>query len=422
MKADSPHVVVVGAGFGGLMAARELAHADVRVTVVDRQNHHTFQPLLYQVATAGLGADDIASSVRSIFQRAPNVDFRLGEVTGVDVDGRQLLVAGEPPLPYDHLVLAAGATTNTFGVDGVAAHAHSLKTLGEALALRNQVFRLFEQAHVEPSLIDAGALTFVIIGGGPTGVELAGAFAELIHRVLRKDFHGHETTHARVVLLEATDHLLGAFSPPSRRYAADRLRQMGVEVRVGAQVERVTADGVHLRDGEVLRTRTAIWVAGVRATAVSPGLPLHPSGRVVVDGDLSVPGHPEISVVGDVAAATAPDGRLYPQLAPVAMQQGRHAAHQIVRRLQGRPTRPFRYVDKGTMATIGRSTAVAELPFRIRFRGFPAWVCWLGLHLIYLIGFRNRLNVLVNWAWNYVTWDRGARLIVAAGKGRPPVA
>jgi NADH dehydrogenase len=299
-------------------------------------------------------------------------------------------------------------------LEGLAEHAFAMKTLPEAIAVRNHGRAEFEAASRDPAAVDAGALGVVVVGGGPTGVELAGALRELFSMVLAHDHPELDVTRARVILVEATDHVLDPFSASSRWYALRRLRQMGVEVRLDAAVGAVTADAVHLTDGETIPTRTAIWVAGVRPSPLADalGLPRTRGGRIEVGPDLSVPGHPEIFVVGDLAAAPGRDAAPLPQLAPVAIQAGAHVARCIRRRLAGRPTTPFRYVDKGTMATIGRDAAVAELPFGIRFRGRLAWVAWLFLHLLYLVGFRNRLNVLVNWSWNYLTWDRGARLIV----------
>jgi NADH dehydrogenase len=371
------------------------------------------------VASAGLDGDDIAHNVRGIFHHQRNVDFMKADVTGIDRENRKLLLDGSPALPYDTLVLAAGATTATYGVPGVEDHALPLKSLGESLALRSHILEQFERAATDPTLIDRGALTFVIVGGGPTGVELAGALSELFALVLAQDFPRLAVGRARVVLLEATDNLLGAFSPGARAYAHHHLQAMGVDVRLNSVVERVTVDAVHLKGGESIPTSTAIWVAGVRANPLGEalGLPLAPNGRVVTNRDLTVTGWPEIFVIGDLAATPTKGGEVLPQLAPVAIQSGKHVAHCIQRRLRGRKTRPFHYVDKGTMATIGRNAAVAELPFNIHIRGRLAWLAWLFLHLLYLVGFRNRLNVLVNWGWNYVTYDRGARLIVPTEQG-----
>ncbi|CAN5119819.1 NAD(P)/FAD-dependent oxidoreductase [soil metagenome] len=410
-----PHVVVVGAGFGGLAAARALARAPVRVTVVDRHNYHTFQPLLYQVATAGLDPQDIGHSARGILGHRPGAAFRLGTVTDVDPVRRRLCLGDGDALSYDYLVLAAGAVTSTHGIPGAAEHARPLKTLPDALRLRNHLLGRFEAAAVRPELVDDGALTFVVAGGGPTGVEMAGALVELFDLVLRSDFPALEVDRARVVLVELEDHLLSAFAPRLRAYSLDTLRRRGVEVRLGRAIERVDATRVRLDDGEVVAAHTLVWTAGVRANplAAALGAATGAGGRVVVDADLQVPGMPGVFAVGDMAV---PGVGVLPQLAPAAMQSGRHAARQIERLLVGSPTRPFRYRDRGIMATVGRDAAVAQLPAGLRVDGRLAWWAWLLLHLVELVGFRNRLSVLVNWAWSYVTYDRAARLILDASE------
>jgi NADH dehydrogenase len=405
---DRPHVVVVGAGFGGLAVARGLAEAPVRVTVVDRNNFHTFLPLLYQVATSGLNAADVAHSVRAVFQRCENVDARLGTVTGVDWEGRRVLLDDEPHLPFDHLVVAVGSSTNYFGVDGAPEHAFPLYSLNDAVRLRNRVLEQFEAADRDPSLVDEGALTFVIVGGGPTGVELAGAMAELFDKVLRRDFAALRIDRARVVLVEMADTLLTPFQRRSQRHAVDALRRRGVDVRLATTVESVEEGHVVLAGGERVPTRTLIWAAGVQASplAASLGVELGPGGRIVVGDDLAVPGRTGAWAIGDVAHVGAP------QLAPAAMQMGALVAGNIRRTIAGEPTLPFHYRNKGTMATIGRRAAVTELPHLPPLVGSVAWVAWLFLHLWMLIGFRNRVSVLVNWAWNYLTWDRGPRIIL----------
>ena len=410
-----PKVVVVGAGFGGLEVARGLNGAPVEVTLIDQHNFHTFQPLLYQVATAGLSPTDVAHVVRGLLHRQANVRFRQGRATGVDWTTRTVSVDGQPDVPFDHLVLAAGATVTWFGTPGAAEHAFPLYTLDDANRLRNHVLERFEAADRDPTEVARGGLTVVVVGGGPTGVETAGALAELFAMVFRKDYPKLDVSRARVVLVEMQDHLLHPFTASSRRHALETLHARGVDVRLGAQVASVCPDAVTFADGEVLPCQTLVWAAGVQANplAAALDLPTGPGGRVTVEPDLRVPGRPGAWAIGDVAAATDRRGEVLPQLAPVAMQSGRHVARQIRRLLAGRPTAPFRYVDKGTMATIGRRAAVAELPFRIRLRGGLAWLAWLGLHLVFLVGPRNRASVLLNWAWNYLTWDRGPRIITS---------
>ena len=411
-----PKVVVVGAGFGGLEVARGLKGAPVEVTLVDQHNFHTFQPLLYQVATAGLSPTDVAHVVRGLFHRQSNVRFERGRVTGVDWAARVLHVDGERAVAFDHLVLAAGASVTWFGTPGAEEHAFPLYTLEDATRLRDHVVERFEAADRDPSLLDRGGLTFVVVGGGPTGVETAGALAELFSMVFRKDYPGLDVSRARVVLVEMQDHLLHPFTASSRRHALETLRSRGVDVRLGAQVESVSCDAVTLAGGEVVPCHTLIWAAGVQGNPLAAALelPIGRAGRVTVEPDLRVPGRPGAWAIGDVAAAKDRHGEVLPQLAPVAMQSGRHVARQIRRLLDGRPTTPFRYRDKGIMATIGRRAAVAELPGRIHLRGALAWVAWLGLHLVTLVGPRNRASVLINWAWNYLTWDRGPRLITGS--------
>lgn len=415
-------VVIVGAGFGGLAAARELSGAAVDVTLVDQNNFHTFQPLLYQVATSGLASADVAYPVRGIAGRQENLAFRQATVIGADLDAKVLHLQHPEheveDLPYDHLVVAAGATTNTFGIPGVDHHGFPLYNLADAVRLRNHVLERFEAADAEPALIDDGALTFVVVGGGPTGVEVAGALTELFHVVLRKDFRNLDVSRARVVLVEMLPNLLGPFSDASQAHARQALEERGVEVRTGAQVARVRANRVTLADGEELAAHTLVWAAGVKANPIGAALGLRTgrAGRIEVGPDLAVADRPGVWAIGDVAAIVDPtsgSGALLPQLAPVAMQSGRHVARQICCIAAGQPAprAPFRYRNKGTMATIGRSRAVAELPLGIKLRGFPAWLAWLGLHLVMLAGFRNRISVFANWAWNWLTYDRGPRLI-----------
>jgi NADH dehydrogenase len=408
-----PKVVVVGAGFAGLATVKAVKEAPVDVTLVDANNFHTFQPLLYQVATAGLDADDVAYPVRGIFRRQHNVTVRMARVTGVNLDQQVVSVDRGGPLPYDFLVLAAGAVSSDFGVPGVEEHAFALKSVADATRLRAHVLDRFEAAAVDPSLVDQGVLDVVVCGGGPSGVEMAGALRELYSKVLARDFPATEVSRAHIVLVEAAGRLLGTFSRTSSERALRTLTRRGVEVRLGVGVEKVDGSGVLLADGRRLPAGTVVWTAGVRASPLAELIPVARSrgGRIVVGRNLAIPGHPEVFAVGDLAEADDGKGALLPQVAQPAIQTGRHAGREICRRLEGLPSRPFRYHDRGSMATIGRLDAVTELPFGVRLWGWVGWLSWLGLHLIELMGFRNRVNVLVNWAWNYVTYDRGARLL-----------
>jgi NADH dehydrogenase len=405
-------VVVIGAGFGGLATVRGLRRAKVDITLVDAHNFHLFQPLLYQVATAGLDADDIAYPVRGILRRQRNARFRLGRVEQVDLDGRRVVLADGTAIPYDVLVVSVGAVTSSFGVPGVEEHAQGLKSLADAAALRNHLLHRFERASAAGRAED-GELDVLIVGGGPTGVELAGGVRELYDKVLARDFPDLDVRRARITLIEATDRVLGTFTPRLSDRAARTLRKRNVDLALGIGVAAIGPGRVELSDGRVLRGGTVVWAAGVRANPLveALGLPTTRGGRVVVEPDLTVPGRPEVFVIGDVAGSAGADGVLLPQVAQVAIQGGRHVAEQIVARRDARPTQPFRYVDKGSMATIGRNHGVAQLPSGVELSGFVGWLAWLGLHLVYLIGFRNRANVIVNWTWNYVTYDRGSRLI-----------
>jgi NADH dehydrogenase len=413
-------IVVVGAGFGGLAVARALKGEPVDVVVVDANNFHTFQPLLYQVASAGLDADDIAYPARGIFRRQRNVDVRMARVASVDLERRVVLLSRGAPLEYDHLVLAAGAVTATYGVEGVEEHAFGLKSLDDAIALRSHIIERFEEAAVRPEIVEDGALTVVVCGGGATGVELSGSLAELFQKVFARDFRDLDIRQAQVVLVEAADRLLGSFTPKSSDRAYRTLVARGVRVILGVGVEKVDATSVHLADGRSILAHTLVWAAGVEASplAGSLGVETTRGGRLVVEADLSLAGHPEVFAVGDIAASPGPDGRPLPQVAQVAIQGGRHVARQILRRRTGQQTEPFRYKDKGSMATIGRHDAVTELPNGWRFWGPVGWLAWLGLHLVYLMGFRNRANVLVNWAWNYLTYDRASRILAESDRER----
>ncbi len=423
-----PHVVVVGAGFAGLNVVASLRGAagpdgaPVDVTLVDQRNYHTFQPLLYQVATAGLDAGDVAHQVRDVLRRHPHARFRLGRVTDLDVAGREVVLADGERLPYDHLVLAPGAVYHDFGIPGVRDHAFVLKGVAEAEALRAHLLTTFEAAAREPGRIADGRLDVVIVGAGPTGVEMAGALTELFSRVLPSDYPDLDVDAVRVVLLEALDAVLPPYQPQTRAYVERVLRDRGVEVRLGSIVREVTADRVRLDDGSELPYGTLVWAAGVRAhpLAEALGVPLGRGARVPVDDDLSLPGHPGVWLAGDLVGgvgAAAPDGPApqYPQVAQVAIQQGKHVAAGIRARLAGRPTRPFRYHDRGQMAIVGRAAGVAELSPGLggfRLTGLLGWLGWLFIHLIYLPGHQNRVRAILGWAWEWFTYDRHARLIL----------
>ncbi|MGH7567969.1 MAG: NAD(P)/FAD-dependent oxidoreductase [Gemmatimonadales bacterium] len=411
----TPTVVVVGAGFGGLRAARALRRAPAQVVLVDRCNYHLFQPLLYQVATAGLEPSSIAKPVRAILRGQRNFDFRMAEVTGVDFTGRRVLT-DSGALAYDFLILAVGGETNYFGVEGAARHGFGLKDLGEAVRIRNHVLRCFEQAMVEADADQRRALlTFVVVGGGPTGVEMAGALSELIRLVLVKDYPRLNIGDVRVLLLEATDHLLGAMPPRLSAAAARTLTRKHVEVRFDTAVRDYDGVLVSLRQGDAIPARTLIWAAGAQAAALTSrlGTATARQRRLVVEPTLQLSGHPEVFVIGD-AAYLESAGTPLPMMAPVALQMAETAAANIRRRLRGAvaPLRAFRYRDPGSLATIGRNAAVAHV-FGIGFTGFPAWVVWLVVHLIQLVGFRNKLFVLLSWAWDYFFYERAVRLIAS---------
>jgi NADH dehydrogenase len=415
-----PHVVVVGGGFGGLAVARGLASSPVRVTLLDRKNHHLFQPLLYQVAMAGLSPADISAPIRAVLSAQENVQVLLAAVEGVDLAARRL-TTDLGAVEYDYLILAAGACSTWFGHDDWARHAPGLKDLDDAIEIRHRVLAAFEAAEREPDPARrARHLTFVVIGGGPTGVELAGALAELARTVLARDFRRIDPASARVVLVDGGNRILQAFSEDLSAAAAAQLERLGVVVRTGLRVAAVDADGLTAGD-ERLEAGTILWAAGVVGSPLARtlGVPLDRAGRVCVLPDLSLPGHPEAFCIGDMAACLDDAGLPLPGLAPVAMQQGRFVAGVVRDALVGLPlSRPrFRYRDKGSMATIGRSAAVAQLG-RLELTGFAAWFAWLAIHILFLIDFRNRAVVLFNWIWSYFTYKRGARLITGSGVPR----
>jgi NADH:ubiquinone reductase (H+-translocating) len=410
---EPAHVVIVGGGFGGLYAARSLRRAPVRVTVIDRRNHHVFQPLLYQVATAALSPADIAAPIRHVLRRQRNASIMLGHVTALAPDTREVVLADGRHLPYDFLVLATGAIDQYFGHDDWAGSAPALKTLEDAIEIRRRFLLAFEAAEHEPDPATRRALlTFVVVGGGPTGVEMAGAFAEVARNTLtRGDFRNIDPAGARILLLEGAPRLLLAYPESLSDRARRDLERLGVEVRLDSMVTGISPDGVQVGD-ERIPARNVVWSAGVAASPLgaSLGAPTDRLGRVQVEPDLSVPGRPELFVIGDLAAFPHQTGRPLPGIAPVAIQQGKAAAANIRRTLAGRPRRPFRYFDRGTLATIGRGAAVGQIR-RLNVTGLAAWLIWLFVHLMYLVGFRNRVAVFFEWAWSFVTWQRSARLI-----------
>jgi NADH dehydrogenase len=409
--ASRRRVLILGGGFAGLNAARGLRRAPVDVVLVDRRNHHVFQPLLYQVATAGLSAIEIASPLRRIFRRQRNVTVLLGNAIAVEPAARQVRFA-DRTLAYDHLVLATGATHGYFGHADWERHAPGLKTIEDALEMRRRILLAYEQAEADEDQPSRAAwLTFVIVGAGPTGVELAGALAEIARRTLIGEFRRIDPRSSRIVLVEGEKRVLPGFPADLSERARQQLVALGVEVRTGVHATAIDAEGVQLGD-ERIAARTVLWAAGVAASplAGSLGVPLDRAGRVLVQPDLTPPGHPEIQVIGDLAALQQ-DGQFIPGVAQAAIQQGRHAARNIGRSLRGEPPLPFRYRNPGTLATIGRKAAVAELG-RIHLSGFPAWVAWLTVHLYFLVGFRNRLVVLFEWALAYFTSQRSARLLL----------
>ena len=415
METKHPHIVVLGAGFGGLTFCQTFNHRVGRVTLFDRQNHHLFQPLLYQVATAGLSAPEIAQPIRSILSNQPNVTVLLDQVTGFDLTAKMVRLE-DSTLNYDYLVLALGGCTSYFGHPEWEPFAPGLKSLDDAMAIRSRILLAFEKAESagHPAEHDR-LMTIVVVGGGPTGVELAGAFAELTRTVLQKDFKRIDPSQARVVMIEAGPHVLPQFSPELSASAERQLKALGVEVRTATKVKSINQGHVDLESGETIFAENIIWAAGVSASPLTAklGVELDRAGRVNVNPDLSVPGHPEVFAIGDMALVLGADGKPVPGVSPAAMQMARHVArlieHELVSGGKSKRT-PFQYWDKGSMATIGRSAAVAKMG-RLEFSGFPAWLAWLGVHLIFLIGFRNKLAVLLQWAFAYCTYKRGARII-----------
>lgn len=414
-----PHIVIIGCGFGGLAATRNLASPAVRITLIDRSNHHLFQPLLYQVATAGLSAPAIAAPIRHILARQRNVTTLMGSVSTVDTARRTVRLEDGSEIAYDYLVVAPGSTHSYFGRDDWARVAPGLKTLGDAFEIRRRILLSFERAECQLDAAErAPWLTFIVIGGGATGVEMAGTLAEIARHTLRGEFRRFDSRQARIVLLEGSDRVLPPYPPDLSEKARKQLIALGVEVRTGCRVTAIDEDGVTYTTStgeERLRSKTVVWSAGVAGSPLGKtlGVPVDRAGRVIVSPDLSLPDHPEVFVIGDLAAATS-DGKPVPGVSPAAKQMGRTAAANILCRIKGMPTRAFRYRDYGSLATIGRKSAVAQVG-NIKFSGFPAWLFWLFVHIYFLIGFRSRLMVMTDWAWAYFTFARNARIVVAPG-------
>lgn len=417
-----PRVVIVGGGFGGLEAAKKLVCENVHLTVIDRTNYHLFQPLLYQVATAALSPADIAAPIRAVLQKCKNAEVMLAEVQSVDVNTR-VVHTGDLNVQYDYLILATGARHSYFGHPEWERLAPGLKSLEDAVEIRRRILLAFEYAEkISDPAARAAAMTFVIIGGGPTGVEMAGAIAEIARHTLARDFRHIDPSSARVVLIEGESQVLATFPEDLRTSAMKQLQDLGVEIRTGVRATDLTEAGLRVGD-EFIPCRVKIWAAGNTASFVgkSLGVPVDRVGRVIVQDDLTIPGHPEVQVIGDLANFTGKDGKSLPGVSPVAMQQGRHAARNILNMIEGRKPQRFWYFDKGSMATIGRNKAVADLRL-LHLSGLLAWVAWLFVHTLFLVGFRNRVVVLFQWAWAYFTFNKGARLITRnfQAETRPP--
>lgn len=412
-----PTVLIIGAGFGGLFAARALAGKPVDVLLIDRNNFHTFTPLLYQVATCALDPSEIAYPIRTIFRGQQNIRTLMGEVTAVNTQQQSITVKvgdDQREVHYDYLLMAAGSTPNHFGLDDIRRHAFDLRTLHDSVTLRNHILRMFEEAAwTEDEALRQALTTIVVVGGGPTGLETAGAVYELYNHVLQREYNGR-SLHTRVVLVEMQPHLLAPYPPKLRKAAAEQLTSLGVDVVLGNLVQQVEADRVVLADGTVIPTRTLVWSAGVNGSPLAEmlGVPLAAGGRVPIEPTTEVKGVSRVFAVGDMAYLEGPDGRPYPMLIPVAQQQGQLAAANILADLEKRPFATFTYHDRGMMATIGRRRAVAWIYNKVEMSGYLAWLAWLALHLVTLLGFRNRLTVFINWVWNYFTFDRSVRLIL----------
>ena len=419
---EKPRVIIIGAGFGGLEAAKLLGNKPVQVTVIDRTNYHLFQPLLYQVATAALSPADIAAPIRSVVTKCRNIDVVLAEARAIDLKARTVATTDQV-LPYDYLIVATGARHSYFGNDQWEKLAPGLKSLEDAIEIRRRLLLAFEYADRAPDeAARNAAMTFAVIGGGPTGVEMAGAIAEIARYTLAKDYRHIDPSNARVILVEGSERLLSGFPEDLSASALKQLQDLGVEVRTGVHAKNLTEAGFEL-NSEFIPCRVKIWAAGNEASALGKtlGVPVDRVGRVIVHSDLTVPDHPEVQVIGDLAHFEDEKGKLLPGVSPVAMQQGRRAARNVLAMVEGRKPQRFWYFDKGSMATIGRNKAVADLNF-VHFSGFPAWLSWLFVHVLFLVGFRNRIAVVLQWAWAYFTFNKGARLITRnfQAEHRPP--
>jgi NADH dehydrogenase len=420
------HVIILGCGFGGLFAAREMARADVRITMIDRSNHHLFQPLLYQVATAGLSAPAIAAPIRHILAGQQNLTTLMATVTDIDVASRAVTLENGHSLSYDYLIVATGSTHSYFGNDAWAQFAPGLKTLDDAFTIRRKILMAFENAELESDPVKVKALlTFAIVGAGPTGVEMAGTLVEIARRTLAGEFRRADPRSARVILLEGSEHVLSTYPTELSAKARAQLERLGVDVRTGSRVTAIDADGVTYLNAEGeqrLSASTVIWSAGVAASPLGKALRAETdrAGRVVVQPDLSIAGHPEVFVIGDLASVKS-DGRPVPGVSPAAKQMGVRAACNIIALASGQTTKRFHYRDMGSLATIGRKAAIVMIG-RIRFSGFPAWLFWLLVHVYFLIGFRNRLMVMTDWAWAYLTFKRNARIVTGRGMPKDPAA
>lgn len=415
--ATQPHIIILGGGFAGMGAAQRLRDAPVKITIFDQNDYHTFQPLLYQLATDELETSEVGFPIREVMHRQQNAVFHRARVTGIDLANKQVLVDGMDPVTYDYLVIGLGAVVNFFGVKGAQEYAYPLYTLHDALRLKNHILNTLEMADKNPALVDEGALTFCVVGGGPTGVETSGALAELLHAVAEKDYPNLPIKEkSQIVLFEAGPHLLAPFKPKLQEYAKKALEKLGVTVRLGEGVTEIRPDSITLRSGEVVKTHTLVWGAGIQAhpLAGSLGVAQVKGGRVPVNLDLSLKDYPDVFVIGDIAMITdTKTNQQLPQLGSVAQQAGHHAGDNITRLLRGEQAEPFTYFDKGTMATIGRGAAVVEMPGHGTMTGHAAWLAWLGVHAALLSGGEEKSTTIVDWGWNMLTKKRGKRIVVS---------